>query len=192
MEWTGPDEFVFRQNKARPFYFKRADGERIEPHSMKTDGGSIPRALWGVKDLSPWSYGPGYIIHDWLFEAHHCGLPEVKQHTVASSADVLEECLKTLMETNPKVQRDEGKLGLISFAVRTKIAENLWDHGVCNPPVAELPAAPPAPLAGLLSRTFSAGQVIPKHSNVPGNIPKSQRRVETFDFDKLNATRSAH
>jgi len=55
------------------FRFIRGTGEAIEPGMMFTDGGSIPRALWVFKDLSPWAYAPAFLIHDWLFDSHHAG-----------------------------------------------------------------------------------------------------------------------
>lgn len=32
---------------------------------MFTDGGSIP-VQFGLKNYSPWGYGPAFIVHDWL------------------------------------------------------------------------------------------------------------------------------
>src|SRR5437016_1616727 len=53
IEWVGPDKFIYRPNAKRPFYFKRANGEIIQPKSMYTDGGSIPRPLWAIRGYSP-------------------------------------------------------------------------------------------------------------------------------------------
>ncbi len=72
LEWRNQHEFAFHQNSRHPFYFERANGEKIIPKSIYTDGGSIPRALWAFRGYSPWEYGPAFIIHDWLFIAHHC------------------------------------------------------------------------------------------------------------------------
>nr|WP_249779640.1 DUF1353 domain-containing protein [Bradyrhizobium sediminis] len=34
---------------------------------MYTDGGSIPRIAQIFNGLSPWGFGPAYIVHDWIF-----------------------------------------------------------------------------------------------------------------------------
>jgi hypothetical protein len=71
---------------------------------MYTDGGSIPRFLWGVKGYSPWSYAPAYIVHDWLFEAHHCGYTPDNRYSFEDSVAVLAEGLKAVMEQNLEVR----------------------------------------------------------------------------------------
>lgn len=61
--WVQPN--IFRMEpQPKPFRFIRSDGEVIEPGKMFTGGGSIPRALWFVKDLSPWAYAPAFLVHD--------------------------------------------------------------------------------------------------------------------------------
>ena len=72
VRWIENDRFLFLSRTEEPFVFKRPDGQIIRPGPMYTDGGSIPRLLWGIKGYSPWGYAPAYIVHDWLFEAKHC------------------------------------------------------------------------------------------------------------------------
>lgn len=71
VRWVKNDYFLFLPNKDEPFTLLRPDGTRIRPGAMYTDGGSIPRFLWGIEGYSPWGYAPAYIVHDWLFEARH-------------------------------------------------------------------------------------------------------------------------
>lgn len=39
---------------------------------MYTDGGSISRIAQVFRGLNPWGYAPSYMIHEWVFTAHHC------------------------------------------------------------------------------------------------------------------------
>src|SRR5688572_32325688 len=130
IEWVGADKFIYRPDAQKPFYFKRANGEVIKPKSMYTDGGSIPRPLWALRGYSPWGFGPAFIAHDWLFDAHHCHLPEAQKHDVFTAADVLAEVMKTLMEAeNAQVMKSPSLLYSIDAAVRTPIAQKLWNEG---------------------------------------------------------------
>jgi hypothetical protein len=128
--WLKPDIFRHEPNPDKPFRFIRQNGEIIEPGPMFTDGGSIPRALWFVKDLSPWSYAPAFLIHDWLFDLHHCnktdkGFEEVR--------DILMEGVRTLMESGVC---DSNRLSfdLIYSGVDSFVAHHVWDNQGCQLP----------------------------------------------------------
>ncbi len=137
VRWIKNDYFLFIPNKDDPFTFTRSDGRTIQPGAMYTDGGSIPRFFWGVKGFSPWGYAPAYIVHDWLFVAQHCDYPPDNQFTFEESALILAEALKTIMETDTST-RSYFAFNSIYDAVKTPIAENLWDNGTCNPPIDNL------------------------------------------------------
>lgn len=172
MIWISPDRFIYRPSADRPFYFKRANGEVIKPRSIYTDGGSIPRPLWILRGYSPWAFGPAYVAHDWLFTAHHCGYPEANNHTVFTAADVLSECIKTLMEREPEARpylRNPTLLYTIDKAVRSKIAQDLWNNGTCQKPPQELAEA----------RLFGA----PLRPTERREIRERGRFIQTFDFD---------
>lgn len=102
---------------------------------MDTDGGSIPGILHGNMKYSPWGYGLGYIIHDWLFVAHKCEYQPGDDVIFADSARVLGEAIKTLMETGftdfdgktVRFPRSESAAWNIYAAVQTKIARKLRD-----------------------------------------------------------------
>ena len=98
VRWIKPDRFIYIPDKDDPLRFSTSDKKRIEPGRMFTDGGSIPRLFWSVPGYSPWGYAPSYIIHDWLFEAHHCNISEYKDISFDDSARLLAEGIKTLME----------------------------------------------------------------------------------------------
>jgi hypothetical protein len=134
LEWRNQHEFAFHQDPSHPFYFERANGEKIIPKSIYTDGGSIPRVLWGFRGYSPWEYGPAFIIHDWLFIAHHCHDIGYERYNVNEAADIMSECIKTLMETNPKIV-DKGPMTMyrMNLAVRSFVAKRLWKDGDCPP-----------------------------------------------------------
>ena len=134
VRWLNNDYFLFLPNKDDPFTFTRSDGRVIQPGSMYTDGGSIPRFGWGVKGFSPWSYAPGYMVHDWLFVAQHCDYAPDNDFTFQDSSLILAECLKTLMEADPSIC-SYFVFNTVYTGVKTPIAKNLWEHGACSPPV---------------------------------------------------------
>lgn len=170
LEWVGPDQFIYRPDAQHPFYFKRANGEVIKPGSVFTDGGTIPRPLWAFRGYSPWGFGSAYVAHDWLFSAHHCGYPDAKNHTVFTTADVLSECIKTLMERDknkPESLRNPSLLLTIDKAVRSKIAQDLWNNGKCIVPPSDSPEG----------RTFYSA--MDRKTVDPARL----RRMQTRDFD---------
>ncbi len=136
--WLEPDRFLFVPNKDKPLRFVSADGVRVfEPQPMYTDGGSIPRIFWSIPGYSPWGLGPAYIIHDWLFDAHHCNLQGHEDITFKDSARLMGESIKTLMETE-KVPKDKALFANVVGAVETPIARGLWETGECDLPPPEL------------------------------------------------------
>lgn len=125
--WIRPDLFRHEPRAAQPFRFVRANGEAIEPGVMNTDGGSIPRALWFVKDLSPWAYAPAFLIHDWLFDLHHCqrtdkGFEEVR--------DIMLEGVRTLMESGV-CEKNRLAFDLIYAGIDSFVARQVWDKPGC-------------------------------------------------------------
>jgi hypothetical protein len=112
--------------------------QAIVPQDMYTDGGSVPRVLWGIPGLSPWALGPAYIIHDWIFEVHRCGRPapaEVAAITFEQSALILAEIGKALIDHG---LIEDDRLDEIVWAVSTRFARDLWDRPgdakSCKPP----------------------------------------------------------
>ena len=73
---SGDGNFLFVPDPQSRLTFYRSDssapGAVIKPGLMYTDGGSIPKIAQVFKGLSPWGYAPAYMVHDWLFVAHHC------------------------------------------------------------------------------------------------------------------------
>ncbi|MBU1565010.1 MAG: DUF1353 domain-containing protein [Proteobacteria bacterium] len=125
VRWVKPNQFIFLPAQNNPFYFER-NGKRIQPKAMYTDGGSIPQLIWNVPGYSPWGYAPAYIIHDWIFVAHHCQDPDDGEYSFNESATILSEGIKTLME-NKVAPKSYFTHYTISKAVESKIAENYWD-----------------------------------------------------------------
>ncbi|HRO11889.1 DUF1353 domain-containing protein [Amaricoccus sp.] len=132
VEWIDRDVFRFIPDGEDPLTFTRASGERIVPGEMTTDGGSIPRPLWMLRDYSPWGYAPAFIVHDWLFEAHSCKLTGYEHYTVDTAADILSEVIKTMMESDRFGGRNELVLLSMDRAVRSPFARNAWDTGPCT------------------------------------------------------------
>lgn len=132
VQWLKPDEFMFVPDKEKPLKFVRGNHQVIIPERMYTDGGSIPRPLWAIKNYSPWGYAPAFIIHDWLFEMKHCNLEGNEDYDVYEAAQVLSEVIKTLMEKNEDVEENRFVLYSMHKAVSSGIAAGLWEHGTCE------------------------------------------------------------
>ena len=132
VEWIAPNQFIYRPDKVNPLIYVASDGHKIQPELMYTDGGSIPRLLWSAPGLGPWDFGPGYIIHDWLFEQHHCKVGDWATIDFPKSATILAEALKTQMV---KASESDASLVYVIYeAVRSPIAEKLWNESPCKPP----------------------------------------------------------
>ncbi|MDF0603981.1 hypothetical protein P1J78_25060 [Psychromarinibacter sp. C21-152] len=107
---------------------------------MYTDGGSIPRAVQPFRGLSPWGYAPGYMVHDWLFQAKHCvtdGAADAEEARVAGmpfieSAEILGEAIRTLIAER-RVAPDDVAPRAISGAVAGPISRALWERGGACP-----------------------------------------------------------
>lgn len=135
VKWNGPDEFIFEPDPDEPFAYITAAGDRIEPRRMDTDGGSIPVLIRGLKKYSPWGYAPAFIIHDWIFTAHKCGVQPDDKWSFTQAADIMAEAIKTLMEDGYlnvdgltiKVPKAEDTLLLMHLAVKTPLAKGRWD-----------------------------------------------------------------
>jgi len=133
IRWLKPDRFLFVPYPPNPLRFTTGDGQVLEPKPMYTDGGSIPRFFWSVPGYSPWGIGPAYIIHDWVFMAHHCGMAGYEQVHFEDSARILGESTKTLMESHI-VPKDETVFFNVVAAVKSPIAKRIWQKGECDLP----------------------------------------------------------
>ncbi|RXT51422.1 hypothetical protein B6S44_21260 [Bosea sp. Tri-44] len=107
---------------------------------MYTDGGSIPKIAQAFNGFSPWGYAPAYMIHDWLFVAHHCVVDaaadarqlETADITFDDSIEILGEAIQALVASR-QVAANDVTASTITSAVGTPIARNLWDRqGACE------------------------------------------------------------
>ena len=133
IRWIEPDRFIYLPDPHDALTFVTSDRRQIVPGLMYTDGGSIPRLLWSAPGLSPWGYGPAYIIHDWLFAAKHCANPAYTWVTFPESARALGEAIKTLMVRH-LAPESPSLMYLIVEAVQSPVARDLWDNGPCLVP----------------------------------------------------------
>jgi hypothetical protein len=134
VRWVGADTFLFVPDEKDPFRFTAPDGKVIQPQPIYTDGGSIPRIFWSVPGYSPWALGPAYVIHDWLFMAHHCQTQGYTATTFEDSARIMAEAIKTLMEAG-KVHKDVPLFASVVAAVKTPFAQNIWkSENACDLP----------------------------------------------------------
>ena len=140
---SGDGRFLFVPDPRSPLTFRRKDisgpGAVIQPGIMYTDGGSIPRIAQIFNGLSPWGYAPAYIVHDWLFLAHHCltdGDVDPRFQPVASvdfdvSARILAEAIHALVASR-RVKPNDIAGQAITSGVDSIVARQLWDQrGAC-------------------------------------------------------------
>ncbi len=140
---SGDGNFLFVPDPKDPLIFRRADphqhGAVIQPGLMYTDGGSIPKIAQLFSGLSPWGYAPAYMIHDWIFTAHHCIVDgndsarydEVRDVTFDDSAAILGEAVRGLVQTHQVKPNDVAGTS-ITTAVDSSVARDLWDtRGAC-------------------------------------------------------------
>lgn len=140
---SGDGRFVYVPDPKRPLTFVRpassGDPRPIVPEAIYTDGGSIPKFAQVFRGLSPWGYGPAYIIHDWLFVAKHCltdGQATEAERRVdgmrfRESALIIAEAIRTLQETG-RVRRDDVSAAAIASATAGPVARFLWERrGAC-------------------------------------------------------------
>lgn len=133
VQWAGENRFAYLPDARDPLTFITSDGKRIVPERMYTDGGSIPPIFWGLRGFSPWGYGPAYIIHDWLFEQHHCQYDGWQNISFDDSARILGEVIDTLIAKGDVPPNSQARV-LIEQGVRTSIARKLWDSpDSCEP-----------------------------------------------------------
>lgn len=114
----------------------------IIPEAIYTDGGSVPRIFAGVKGLSPWDYGPAYVVHDWLFVAKRCrsgGSTDptyafIDDFTFKDSAEMMGAGLKALIASKTKVP--DAKTAALTIANTTSgfVSRSLWNRSeTCAP-----------------------------------------------------------
>lgn len=141
---SGDGNFLFVPDPRAPLIFHRADpsspGGTIQPGLMYTDGGSIPKIAQVFKGLSPWGYAPAYMIHDWVFVAHHCivdgstesRFDQVRGIEFDDSAAILGEAIKALIKVRQVAPNDVAPAAITS-AVGSAVAKSLWDEkGACK------------------------------------------------------------
>ena len=134
VRWKKPDVLLYEPDTSDPLIFVRSDGEKIVPQKMFTDGGSIPRRFRAFKNYSPWGYAPAFIVHDWLFFMKLCEVDGYERLTLADSALVMSEVMKTMMESPEFDFGDKKTLYLMNLAVKSSLANEIWESGECNDP----------------------------------------------------------
>ena len=128
-----PNYFALIPHKAAAFSFQRPNnGAVISPRHMFTDGGSVPWLWQSIPNLSSWGYGPAYLIHDWLFDLHHCGRTDL---SFEAARDIMMEAVKALMETG-FCARSELSFWLLFQGIDSFKAREYWstNTGGCTLP----------------------------------------------------------
>lgn len=137
----GDGQFLFVPNPRNPLTFTSSkDDLKISPEMFYTDGGTIPKFAQVFRGFSPWGCAPAYMVHDWLFVAHHCnedGLATPKQAmlkdvTFERSAELIGESIKTLVHTG-RVRKNDVAPAVITSTVSGPISWHLWNRkGACR------------------------------------------------------------
>jgi hypothetical protein len=129
IEWAGADRFIYRPLASDPVVYA-VGGRRVVPGPMYTDGGSIPRIFWSQRGLSPWTYGPAYIVHDWLFNEHRCGRDGGTWSFDQANAALYDSI--AILEQDAKVGETGDAPRLIKLAV-DRFGRAAWNGKDCNP-----------------------------------------------------------
>lgn len=122
LRWVKQGWFENVPDTSEPFGFRRANGVLITPTRMLTDGGTIPRFLWALKNFSPWDYGPAFLIHDWQFDAHHQGIIDNDFDDVR---DTMMEGLRTLMDAGLS-EKSERVFKVLYAGITSPVAHDYW------------------------------------------------------------------
>lgn len=97
--------------------------------------------------------GAAYVVHDWLFEAQHCGYEPDSKFTFEDSVKVMAEGLKALMEAAPEV-KNYFVFDTVVGAVESSIARRLWEKGSCKAPLFDIKGVPDTAAPGDLLMTI--------------------------------------
>jgi Protein of unknown function (DUF1353) len=107
---------------------------KIKPELMYTDGGSIPRAFWSFDGLSPWEYGPAFIIHDWMFNQHYCK-KDAYPVTLAEANDILLDAMILLdaqvTARHRKPAHNTAEVRQLIDGAVTNFSAAAWNNGKC-------------------------------------------------------------
>lgn len=137
LKWKSPEQFHYIPD-ADPFRFIRRDAggndiQTVQPGEMDTDGGSVPKLAQVVAGLSPWEYGPAYIIHDWQFEDRDNVVRAggLYPHDFEDVNKTLAEAIWTLMlegyGKRRKPKRDPAAVYTVFQGVNFAFGRGVWD-----------------------------------------------------------------
>lgn len=133
VRWHKPNKFVYLPDEDNPLRFTRGtDGDVLQPEEMETDGGSVPRQFWVLKNFSPWGYGPAFVIHDWLFRMQHCQLPGHERYDLETAAVIMSEVMRTLIDDPDFNYGSKSSMYLMHEAVKTPVARLTWESRDCD------------------------------------------------------------
>ncbi|MDZ4088173.1 MAG: hypothetical protein U1E69_15395 [Tabrizicola sp.] len=146
LKGTGPSgdgTFVYVPTPQRPLTFTRPKGktagQTITPPMMYTDGGSVPGLARAFRGLTPWNYGPAYIVHDWVFMARQClntgatdaTYTDLAPLTFQDSAEIIAESIKAL-EVSKRVNARDISGAAVTFAVTSPFSKARWSARECR------------------------------------------------------------
>jgi Protein of unknown function (DUF1353) len=141
LAWDDGYQFVAYPIKGSELTYKLPKGHRlagligeIKPGLMFTDGGSIPRTFWSFDGLSPWEYGPAFILHDWIFSRHYCDKNDYPVRLDEANDILLDAMIlldRQLREKGGKRPHNTEEVRQLIDAAVTKFSKNAWENGKC-------------------------------------------------------------
>ena len=140
LAWEDGYNFVAYPVEGDPLTYKLPKDHRlaallgeIRPALMYTDGGSIPRTFWSFEGLSPWEYGPAFILHDWIFSRHYC--MKAYPVTLDEANDILLDAMilldRQLAAKRARRPHNEAEVRQLIDAAVTNFSANAWNKGRC-------------------------------------------------------------
>jgi Protein of unknown function (DUF1353) len=196
LRWENTTRFVYLPVSSNPltysfpkgFRFSRNDDfnvdesyRTISPKLMYTDGGSIPRPLWGVDGLSPMDYLPAFMIHDWIYLQHRChkqnkgefaGLENFPYERAAidlALGDTLEQLDSQLTAEGQRRPRNAAQVrALIMSAVKT-FGNEAWNGTHCMFPPSDLTKTVEVKQRAII-RTFDSGRMSERFANITKSV----------------------
>jgi Protein of unknown function (DUF1353) len=148
LAWDDGYTFVAYPVKGKELTYKFPKGHRLEgalgeirPKLMYTDGGSIPRTFWSFDGLSPWEYGPAFILHDWVFLRHYCDGQKYPV-TLEEANDILLDAMilldKQVAKRHGRRPHNKEDVRTLIDAAVTRFSANAWNNGKCLEPQGDL------------------------------------------------------
>lgn len=73
--WMGDRNVLYVPDPDNPLTFIRPNGKTVVlDKAFISDGATVPRFFWFIRWMDPWSWLPGALVHDSLWELRRLGI----------------------------------------------------------------------------------------------------------------------